>query len=217
MFFWHVGVTCALVLLALGARRIDYRVVMLGSILPDLLDKPIGRIFFARRFQNGRLFGHTLLFVVVMVLAIQLVLRGSAARRWFILPIAALLHMALDGMWAQPVTLFWPLFGARFPPDPVPDYWLEVLLRPFRHPAELVREVIGLALLVYLGLAFELQHGGPRREFFRRGEVAGGAARPGRRGGQDGRRASADRVPHQGPDVPGASYREGPGGKTSSG
>lgn len=210
MLFWHLGMTCAVIFFALGTRRIDYRVVMLGSILPDLTDKPVGRIFFAAELQNGRLLGHTLLLVVVMALAIQLVLRGKAARRWFILPMGALIHLALDGMWARPVTLFWPLFGMRFPPDPVPNYWLEVLLRPVRHPGELARELIGLALLVYLGLAFELNHRGERRRFFRTGELAGGVPRPGSSAVQESRRGAADKPSPRDPDAPGAPCRGDP-------
>jgi inner membrane protein len=171
MFFWHLGVTAAVVFLTLGRRRIDYRVVLLGAILPDLIDKPIGRLFFEEQFQTSRLFAHTLLFSVALLLMIQLTLRGPTARRWFILPIATMLHLALDGMWNDPVTLFWPLFGTEFPKVPVENYWIEVLLRPFDHPWVLLQEVVGLGLLVYLGFAYRLHESGPRREFIRSGTL----------------------------------------------
>ena len=171
MLFWHLGLTCLIVFLALGTRRIDYRVVLLGSLIPDLLDKPVGRILFEERFHTSRLYGHTLLFVVVLLLAVQLALRGSTARRWFILPIAVLIHLALDGMWNDPVTLFWPLFSTTFPPDPVENYWLEVLLRPLEHPWELAKELVGLGVLLYLFRAFDLQDPMRRREFLRSGRL----------------------------------------------
>ena len=56
------------------------------------------------------------------------------ARRWFILPICMLIHQVLDAMWNEPITWFWPLFGSKFPGDPKPNYWLDVLTRPFDHP-----------------------------------------------------------------------------------
>jgi inner membrane protein len=177
MLFWHLGVTSAIVFLTLGARRIDFRVVLLGSILPDLIDKPIGRIFFERQFQSSHLFGHTLLFVTVLLLAIQLLLRGKTARTWFILPIAALIHLALDGMWSHPVTLFWPLFSTRFPPEPVASYWHEVLLRPLVHPWVLVQELIGLAILVYMARAFGLQDRARLSRFLRDGQLETGPER----------------------------------------
>lgn len=172
MFFWHLGVTSAVVFLTLGRRRIDYRVVLLGAILPDLIDKPIGRIFFENTFENSRLVGHTLAFVVLLLFAVQVTLRGPTARRWFVLPIAALIHLALDAMWSHPVTLFWPLFGVHFPRFPVENYWLDVLLRPFEHPVEAVKELVGLGVLLYLGYAYELHRPGPRREFLRTGALS---------------------------------------------
>ena len=167
MLFWHFGMTSAIVFFTLGARRIDYRVVLLGAVLSDLIDKPIGRIFFADEFQNGRLFGHTLLVPTVLLLLIQLTLRGATARRWFILPICMLIHQVLDGMWNEPITWFWPLFGTGFPPELVENYWLEVLTRP----GELARELVGLVLLIYLARAYRLQDPELRRRFFRRGEL----------------------------------------------
>lgn len=171
MLFWHLGMTCAIVFFALGARRIDYRVVLLGAVISDIVDKPIGRLFFADEFQNGRIFGHTLLVATALLLGIQLVLRGATARRWFILPICMLIHQVLDGMWNEPVTWFWPLFGPKFPPDPIQNYWMEVLTRPVDHPWELVKEVVGLGLLIYLARAYKLQDPELRRRFLRKGEL----------------------------------------------
>lgn len=171
MLFWHLGMTCAIVFFALGARRIDYRVVLLGAVISDLIDKPIGRIFFEDKFESGRLYGHTLLVATAALLAIQLTLRGATARRWFILPICMLIHQVLDAMWNSPITWFWPLFGTNFEADPKDNYWLEVLTRPLDHPGDLVRELIGLALLVYLARAYKLQDPVLRRRFLRKGEL----------------------------------------------
>jgi inner membrane protein len=171
VLFWHLGITAAIVFVTLGRRRIDYRVVLLGAILPDLLDKPVGRIFFQDTFESSRIFGHTFAFVLLSMLVVQLFLRGNTARRWFILPIAVLIHLALDAMWDQPVTLFWPLFGTEFPRDPVGDYWLEVLLRPFEHPLEALKEVAGLLALVYLARAFDLFQRDRLKAFVRTGAL----------------------------------------------
>ncbi|MEX0790929.1 MAG: metal-dependent hydrolase [Actinomycetota bacterium] len=171
MLFWHLGMTCAIVFFALGARRIDYRVVLLGAVISDVIDKPIGRIFFQNQFESGRLFGHTLLVSTVLLLVIQLTLRGATARRWFILPICMLIHQVLDGMWDSPITWFWPLFGTTFEADPQDAYWLEVLTRPLDHPWVLVRELVGLAVLIYLARAYKLQDPELRRRFIRKGEL----------------------------------------------
>lgn len=171
MIFWHLGLTGFVVLFTLGRRRIDYRVVALGAILPDLIDKPIGRVLFENAFETSRLWGHTLVLWLAVMLGIQLVLRGDTARRWFVLPIAAMVHLVLDGMWSDPITLFWPLFGGGFPPMPTDNYWLEALLRPFEYPWEAVKELVGLALTVYLARSFELFDRDNFRRFLRTGEV----------------------------------------------
>lgn len=172
MIFWHLGLTVALIFVTLGVRRIDYRVVLIGAVLPDLIDKPIGQIFFHEQFQTGRLYGHTLLFVTVLLLGIQLTLRGERARRWFILPIAALIHLALDGMWSEPVTLFWPLFSTSFPVDPESGYLWEALLRPFTDLQVAVMELVGLALLAFMARAVGLQDKARRRDFVRNGRLS---------------------------------------------
>ena len=170
MLFWHLGITALIIFATIGRRRVDFRVVLLGSILPDIIDKPLGRIFFEETFQTSRLFGHTLALTFTILLVVMLTLRGESARRWFILPIAMLLHLGLDAMWNHPITLFWPLFGG-FPPEPMQGYWLEVLLRPFKHPLEALKEAAGLVALIYMYLGFGLSDKKVRLRFFRTGEL----------------------------------------------
>lgn len=171
MLFWHLGMTVAIVFLTLGRRSIDFRVVMLGGILPDLIDKPIGTLIFEERFRSGRIYGHTLLFCLLLLLCIQMFLRGRTARRWFVLPIGCLIHLALDGMWNEPITLFWPLFGAEFPETIGENYWYMVLLRPFQHPIYALQEMLGLALLGYFASAFRLHEKDRLRAFFKTGTL----------------------------------------------
>ncbi|KLU60294.1 hypothetical protein CEB3_c31450 [Peptococcaceae bacterium CEB3] len=67
--FGHVGFTTLAakgVEKVTGEKRMDYRLVVVGSILPDLIDKPIGRILFQSRFESGRVYAHTLAFVILL-------------------------------------------------------------------------------------------------------------------------------------------------------
>lgn len=54
-----------------GIRRhlgsIDYRLALLGSLLPDILDKPLWLIAFSDIFPSGRAYGHTFLFNMVLL------------------------------------------------------------------------------------------------------------------------------------------------------
>lgn len=162
MLFWTVGVTCAVIFVTLGRRRIDYRVVILGSLLPDLIDKPLGRILIPR-LETSHVVGHTLLLSLTLLFGIQLFMRGDRARRWFVLPMAVMIHLALDGMWNEPRVLYWPLFGLQFPPFHVGSYWLFVLAR-LREPITIVQELVGLGILLYMAWAYRLFD----RDIFRR-------------------------------------------------
>ncbi|MFP3975182.1 MAG: hypothetical protein ACLFVK_03050, partial [Dehalococcoidia bacterium] len=50
------------------ARVIDYRIALIGSMLPDIIDKPLGIYIFTETFSNGRIYAHTLLFFLVLLL-----------------------------------------------------------------------------------------------------------------------------------------------------
>jgi inner membrane protein len=168
MLFWHLGVTAAVVYATLGRRRIDYRVVLLGALLPDLIDVPLGRFLLRDRYGAHHLWGHTLLLVVVLSLVVMLFLRGETARRWFVLPMAALIHLGLDAMWSHPVAFYWPLFGTGFPREALGPWWHGLL-----RPVEILKELVGLALLAYLVIGHDLQDRDHRREFLRSGRLEG--------------------------------------------
>ena len=58
--------------LALAGRTGDRRLIgfaALGALIPDLIDKPVGHILFAETLDSGRLFGHGLLFVGILLAA----------------------------------------------------------------------------------------------------------------------------------------------------
>ena len=65
--FGHIGVTLG-VFFGLGIfiprlkTIIDPKYLVIGALLPDLIDKPLGRVIFASTIANGRIIGHTLLF-----------------------------------------------------------------------------------------------------------------------------------------------------------
>lgn len=90
---------------------LDYRLIILGALLPDLIDKPIGVIFFG---SNGRLFTHTLFFVLTMVfIGLYLYLKGKPSV--LIVALCSAGHLVLDQMWLQPDILLWPAQGWTMP------------------------------------------------------------------------------------------------------
>lgn len=97
------------------SNRIDIRLLLLGSLIPDIIDKPIGIYFFQSIFSNGRIYGHTLLFLF-LITTVGLFLQRRYHSIWVItIAFGTLWHLILDAMWLQPETLLWPLLGVSFP------------------------------------------------------------------------------------------------------
>jgi inner membrane protein len=96
------------------ADRIDIRFLFLGALLPDIIDKPIGRLLFQETFENGRIFAHTLVFLVVLTLIGLYMYKKGGSLAGLTLSFGVLTHLLLDAMWQLPQTLFWPLYGFSF-------------------------------------------------------------------------------------------------------
>ncbi len=127
-----------------GNPRVDYRIVAAASLVPDIIDKPIGRIVFRERFGSGRLYAHTLI-VNVAFFCLLFFMRGRFKRQFVLVPISTLLHLAEDGMWSNPRVFWWPFFGSRFPVDRGP-----FSLSHYLRPGVIAEEVIGLLLILWL-------------------------------------------------------------------
>ncbi|HEX7475964.1 MAG TPA: metal-dependent hydrolase [Dehalococcoidales bacterium] len=133
-----------------GMAFSDALFCVIGSILPDIIDKPIGNLFFKQEFgSNGRIFSHTMLFFLVF-LAAGLFYYRAKKRRWLLyLAFGVFLHLVLDSMWQTPQTLFWPLLGWRFPAslDIGLTGWLEEMFQGLIHdPATYISEIIGFVM-----------------------------------------------------------------------
>jgi membrane-bound metal-dependent hydrolase YbcI (DUF457 family) len=116
MILWHVGITTAAVRYVFRDPAMDLRWVMVGSLLPDVIDKPIGSVFFHQFFEAHRLFAHALVFPIIMLLGVLVVTRrGTGRKAWMGIVIGTLFHLVLDGAWSQPEAFWWPFFGWGFP------------------------------------------------------------------------------------------------------
>ena len=98
------------------SQRVDYRLVALGALLPDLIDKPIGWVLFRDTFDGSdHLFAHTLLFpLTLLVPGFYLWVRLGDPRLVGV-GMGVLSHLASDPVTHAPQILFWPLLGLDFP------------------------------------------------------------------------------------------------------
>ena len=134
------------------AARMDIRLLLIGSLLPDIIDKLVGHFFFRETFNNGRIFSHTLLFLV-LITAVGLYLRRHWHQRWlFPLAFGTLTHLIFDQMWRTPRTLFWPGFGFGFSRADISDWIPNILHALVSDPEVYVPELLGAAILIWFAL-----------------------------------------------------------------
>ena len=151
------------------ARHIDIRILLLGALLPDIIDKPLGHLLFRETFSSGRIFGHTLVFLLVISLAGLWLYRWKNKNWLIVLSFGTFTHLVFDQMWLTPGTLLWPLFGWEFD-KVVLDHWLRsTLVGLLTNPGVYIPEIIGGTVLGIFGLSLLRQ--GRLRGFLRMGRV----------------------------------------------
>lgn len=147
LLFGHLGITLGIAWFLESKLRVrmDYRMILIGSLLPDILDKPVGMILLP--FNNGRIFAHTLLFILTLLLI------GLKCRKFLFLSFASFLHLIEDEMWNEPQTFFWPLFGLEFPAKEHTGFceYLERILSEYTPSFShvFISEVAGIIILAF--------------------------------------------------------------------
>jgi hypothetical protein len=134
--------------------RFDHRPLIIGALLPDLLDAPFG----------GARWFHSLTVAVGLLGLVMGATVGNRRRRKLLLglPIGVLLHLVFDGAFNSTDVFWWPFTGgfdhARLPL--VARGWWNVPL-----------EAAGIALAVWAWRLFGLADAARRRRFLRDGQL----------------------------------------------
>ena len=137
---------------ALGSY-LDIRLLIVGSLLPDIIDKPVGQYFFRETFSNGRIFSHTLVFFL-LIAAAGFFLYKSRRKIWLLtLALGTLAHLILDEIWHAPATLFWPFLGFAFEKADLTGWASNIFQALLSNPRVYVPEAVGLLILLWFGLA----------------------------------------------------------------
>lgn len=156
MILWPAGLAVIAVWLVFADPAIDYRLVVVGAVAPDLVDGVAVR---------GIWVLHTLVASVVLLAVVMLATtrRRHARRRLLAVPIGTFLHLVVDGMWARTSQFWWPGFGWR----------LSGRLPALSHgPAVLVvEELLGALALLWCWNRFGFASPSRRAKFARTGRL----------------------------------------------
>ena len=163
-----MGVAAAIVYVTIGRRRVDYRFVLLGAVLPDLID---GATCWAYDCAGGRGIAHSLVANVAVTVAIILVLRGETRLSVFGVGVGWLLHLVADAMWDAPKTFFWPIAGMDFSTTSAEPYSWDLFTDPASHLWTWGGEVAGILILAWFWVAFDLRDAARRVRFLRDGQL----------------------------------------------
>jgi membrane-bound metal-dependent hydrolase YbcI (DUF457 family) len=127
---------------------VDIRLLLLGALLPDIIDKPVGQLFFRETFSNGRIFLHTLLFLSLIIL-IGIYLFRKNSRTWLLVMSAGVFtHLIFDQIWLSPKTMLWPLYGLAFEKVNLTGWAGGIFYALLTNPAVYIPELIGGITLV---------------------------------------------------------------------
>lgn len=143
MLFWHVGGAIFLFRWIFRDPKVDFRLLALGAVLPDLIDLALGVFIGGPTTQR---IGHSL--AVPSLVAVFLLLttrRGRQRRTLMTVVVAWLFHLVLDGVWLREEVFLWPFFGWEQAAPPAGSIWQRAT-----EPWRWVKEALGLAYLFVL-------------------------------------------------------------------
>jgi hypothetical protein len=153
----HVAVTwgVAATLQRTHPAPLDYRLLALSALAPDLIDKPLALFVFTGA-QTSQLIAHSL-FLNLGLLCLALLLW----RRALPYVLAFNLHLVADRMWYHTESFWWPLYGWNvfwtFKPMNTPETMLSVYLDIVtRYPQVWVIELLAMGYFLWFAAHYQV-------------------------------------------------------------
>lgn len=161
MLIWYLATAVAGVWAVFDSPALDYRFVMVGSVLP-VAEVALGR--------PGPL--HSLVTAVMVLGAVMLATQGRRLLRRQLLgvPIGLFAHLVFSGSWADTDSFWWPLTGFALSAAEPPEL--------ARGAFTVVLELAGIALGLWWMRRVGLDDAVARREFRRTGRLPRAGAPP---------------------------------------
>jgi hypothetical protein len=155
MFFWFIGGAAFIVWNVFRDPSIDYRVLAIGALLPDVLDLPT-------RHRVAHSITVSIAFLVVLMVAT--IGRRALRKRLLMIPIGMFLHLVLDGVFQSTRTFWWPITGTAAVRGDLPSVDRPVMLT-------VIFELIGLVVLRWFWRRASLSNPQQRASFLASGHL----------------------------------------------
>jgi hypothetical protein len=155
MFVWFLTTSVVAVWFVFRDPRFDYRLLLVGSVLPVVVDGAWG----------GARALHSLAFSVGLMTVVMLITAGrKPIRRTLLgLPLGTLLYLVFSGAWADTAVFWWPFSGTGFGDAALPmagrGWW------------NLVLEAIGVGLALWIVNTTGLRSAEARHRFRSTGQL----------------------------------------------
>jgi len=154
VLFWFVATSVLTIFFVFRDPRFDYRWLIAGVLLPDLID-----VWFGGARVLHSLAGAVGAMVLVMVVTVG---RRPIRKRLLSLPIGVLLHLVFDGAFSTTEVFWWPFMGGFADAD------LPVVQRGWWN---LGLELAGAALIAWAWRLFGLADPERRKSFLSTGRL----------------------------------------------
>ncbi|MFM7410665.1 MAG: hypothetical protein ACKO3L_07690, partial [Actinomycetota bacterium] len=155
VFLWFVATSILAVRYVFRDPRFDYRLLIVGALLPDAVDVVFG----------GARVLHTLTASVALLTLIMVATKRGSTRRRRLLPFAIgfFMHLVFDGAFANTDVFWWPFTGTSFEGARLPV--------AERGALNLLLEVVGAAGVAWIVRRHGLTNRDARRRFLATGEL----------------------------------------------
>jgi hypothetical protein len=155
MLLWFVGTAVLTIAWVFRDPRFDYRLLIVGSVLPSIVDV----------WTGGAWVLHSITAAVTVLVVVMLATIGRRQLRKTLLglPLGMFLHLVFTGAWTNEDVFWWPFTGLGFDGDALPvvgrGWW------------NLVLEAAGLAMCVFIWRTARLGDAEQRARFRTTGQL----------------------------------------------
>jgi membrane-bound metal-dependent hydrolase YbcI (DUF457 family) len=107
----------------------------LGSVLPDIVDKPLGHIVLTSVLDNGKIYFHSLIIFLLFFMTGILVWKYYRSHSFLYVALGIIIHQLVDLMWKRPVNWYYPFLG-RYQVEVHQNYVVQVIITELTSPTE---------------------------------------------------------------------------------